>query len=134
MNPFSILLVDDDEIERIKFKKVCNDINITCTIEEANNGKKAMAILKEHKNFSIIVLDLQMPEMNGLELLEQLKKNEALYGIPIIIMSNSEDTSELRKCYQLGIAGYFTKPAKYSDYAKKVKSLLKYWTQNEFIN
>ena len=48
-------------------------------------------------------------------------------------MSNSEDNNEVKQCYDFGISGYFTKPAKYSKYAKKVKSLLKYWRQNELI-
>lgn len=135
MKPLSILLIDDDEIERLKFKKVCEEIRFNCCIQEAINGKQALDFLIDAKNvFNIIVLDLHMPIMNGLELLEIIKSNIRFKDIPIIIMSNSEDDSELKKCYHLGVSGYLTKPAKYSVYSKKVKSLLKYWKQNKFIN
>ena len=128
----SILLIDDDEIQRMKFKKVCKDLSFTCSIVEAVDGNQALEFLTAAENpFNIIVLDLHMPRMNGLELLEKLKFNVQFKNIPIIIMSNSEDESELKKCYDFGISGYFTKPAKYSKYSKKVKSLLKYWKQNE---
>ena len=134
MKSLSILLIDDDEIERIKFKKVCKDISFPCSIIEAVNGKEGLEfITAEKKAFNIIVLDLHMPKMNGLELLEKVKTNIKFKNIPIIIMSNSEDSDELKKCYDYGISGYFTKPAQYSKYAKKVKSVLKYWKQNELI-
>jgi CheY-like chemotaxis protein len=134
MKSLSILLIDDDKIERMKFKKVCKDISFHCVIEEAINGIQAIELLKDIKNsFNIIVLDLHMPGMDGLELLGKLKSNVRFNKIPIIIMSNSEDNNELKKCYDFGISGYFTKPAQFTKYSKRVKSLLKYWKRNEFI-
>ena len=134
MKSLSILLIDDDELERIKFKKVCKDINLACAIVEAVNGEQALGILNmPKKTFDIIILDLHMPKMSGLELLEILKSTIKFKNIPIIIMSNSEDDDELRKCYDFGVSGYFTKPAQYSKYSKKVKSLLNYWKRNELI-
>jgi CheY-like chemotaxis protein len=134
MKSLSILLIDDDEIERIKFLKVCKDINFPCSVVEAKNGKQALDFLNRIENtFNIIVLDLHMPKMNGLELLEKLKLNSKFKNTPIIIMSNSEDSAELQKCYDFGVSGYFTKPANFTKYSKKVKSVLKYWKQNEHI-
>ncbi|MEE9408404.1 MAG: response regulator [Polaribacter sp.] len=134
MKSLSILLIDDDEIERLKFKKVCKDIKFSCSIVEAVNGSEAFSFLNKIKNsFDIIVLDLHMPKMNGLELLMKIKLDRNFKNIPIVIMSNSEDDEELKKCYDIGVSGYFTKPAKYTKYAKKVKSLLKYWKQNKLI-
>lgn len=135
MKSLTILLVDDDEIERIKFKKVCNNNNCPCTIVEAVDGEQALGILKNGAHvFNIIILDLHMPKMNGLEFLGELKSNVKFKNIPIIVMSNSEDDSELRKCYDFGISGYFTKPVQYSKYSKKVHSLLNYWKRNELID
>ena len=100
MNFLSILLVDDDEIERMKFKKVCNDNNCRSKVVEAIDGKQALRILNnaEH-SFNIIIMDLHMPEMNGLDFLSNLKSNVKFRNIPIIVMSNSEDDKELKKCY-----------------------------------
>jgi len=135
MSSLSILLIDDDEIERMKFKKVCSDNNCTCKIVEAVDGKQALSILNKRVfSFNIIILDLHMPKMNGLEFLGNLKSNFKFKNIPIIVMSNSEEVEELKQCYDLGISGYFTKPVKYSKYSKKVQSLLNYWKRNELIN
>lgn len=135
MKSLSILLIDDDVIERMKFKKVCNDISFPCSIIEAEDGKQGLNLLNKIENrFNIIILDLHMPKMNGLEVLKVLKSKIEFKNIPIIIMSNSEDDNELKKCYDYGISGYFTKPAQFSKYAKKVKSLLNYWKRNELIN
>ncbi|WP_282071570.1 response regulator [Polaribacter atrinae] len=135
MNSLSILLVDDDEIERMKFKKVCCDYNCTSIIVEAINGKEALSILNKAKYlFNIIILDLHMPEMNGLDFLRNLKSNDKFKNIPIIIMSNSKDDTELKKCYDYGVSGYFTKPVQYSKYSQKVKSVLNYWKENKLID
>lgn len=135
MKSLSVLLIDDDELERMKFKKVCKDIDFPCAIVEAVNGEQAFSFLNASKDlFDIIILDLHMPVMCGLELLELLKTTIKFKSIPVIIMSNSEDDTELKKCYDLGISGFFTKPAQYSEYSKKVKSLLNYWKRNELIN
>lgn len=128
MKSLSILLIDDDEIERLKFKKVCNKFNSGNTISEAKNGEKALAILKSKlKSFDLIICDINMPRMNGLEFLKISKKDSNFKKIPIVIMSTSENKKDLKKCYDLGISGYFTKPLKYSEYIKKVTLLLNYW-------
>lgn len=135
MKSLSILLIDDDAIERMKFKKVCKDICFPGSIVEAINGKQALSFLNNKTNtFNFIILDLHMPEMNGLEFLEKIKSNFLLKNIPVIMMSNTDDINEQMKCYEFGVSGFFKKPAKYSKYFKKVKSLLRYWDQNEFID
>ncbi|WP_343328915.1 response regulator [Polaribacter staleyi] len=135
MKSLSILLIDDDELERMKFKKVCKDIHFPCSIIEAINGEQALNILNSSENtFNIIILDLHMPKMCGLELLKVLKTTIVFKHIPVIIMSNSEDDTELKKCYDFGVSGYFTKPVDYTKYFKKVKSLLNYWKRNELID
>ncbi|QXP68975.1 response regulator [Polaribacter sp. R2A056_3_33] len=134
MNFLSILLVDDDEIERMKFKKVCNDNNCRSKVVEAKDGKQALRILnKAEHSFNIIIMDLHMPEMNGLDFLSNLKSNVKFRNIPIIVMSNSEDDTELKICYDFGVSGFFTKPLQFSDYSKKVVSLLNYWKENKLI-
>ncbi|QXP64373.1 response regulator [Polaribacter sp. HaHaR_3_91] len=134
MNFLSILLVDDDEIERMKFKKVCNYNNCRSKVVEAKDGKQALRILnKAEHSFNIIIMDLHMPEMNGLDFLSNLKSNVKFRNIPIIVMSNSEDDTELKRCYDFGVSGFFTKPLQFSDYSKKVVSLLNYWKENKLI-
>ncbi len=135
MRSLSILLIDDDEIERMKFKQVCKKVNFSCSILEANNGNEALQYLNNLENsFDIVISDLQMPIMDGLELLKRVRNNNRLKSIPMIIMSNSQDENHLKECYKYGISGYFTKPESFSKYSKKVVSLLKYWKRNELIS
>ena len=128
MKSLSILLVDDDKIERLKFKKACKEINPNNMIFEAINGEAALSLLHQ-KNFSfdLIISDINMPRMDGFEFLSALKTNVKSKYIPVVIMSTSEHTEDLNKCYKLGISGYFSKPLQYSEYLKKVTSLLQYW-------
>lgn len=128
MKSLSILLVDDDKIERLKFKKVCQKINFESNIFEAKNGENALTLLANSKNsFDLIISDLNMPRMNGFEFLTALKKNPKFKNIPVVIMSTSDRKCDLERCYKLGISGYFTKPLKYTEYTNKVTSLLEYW-------
>ncbi len=134
MKPLKILLVDDDEIQRIKFKKVCKEIKSSNTVFEAENGENALTLLEDkNKPYDLIISDLNMPRMNGFELLLKLKKNDQYKNIPVVIMSTSNNPLDLKKCFDLGISGYFMKPLKYTEYAKKVISLLEYWGKSEVV-
>ncbi len=135
MKSLSILLIDDNEIERAKFQKVCKDVNFSCAVVEATSGEQALSYLNGFENtVNIIILDLHMPQMNGLRFLEKLKSNINYRNTPVVIMSNSDDYADLDKCYDYGIVGYINKPADFSAYSQKVKSLLKYWQQNVFVS
>ena len=135
MKSLSILLIDGDEIERVKFQKVCKDVNFPCFVIEATSGEQALSYLNGSENtVNVIVLDLHMPQMYCLHFLEKLKSNIKYRNTPVVIMSNSEDYADLDKCYDYGVVGYFNKPSDFAGYSKKVKSLLKYWLQNEFVS
>lgn len=133
MNSLLILLVDDDKIERLKFKKVCQKVGFECIIVEAINGENALILLENHKaSFDLIISDLNMPKMNGFEFLVALRNNSKFKYIPVVIMSTSESKNDLERCYQLNISGYFVKPLKYSEYINKVTCLLEYWEKARF--
>lgn len=124
----SILLVDDDKIERLKFQKVCKEINLNINVFEAKNGEIALKILQEENfAFDLIVSDLNMPRMDGFEFLSALKKRKKSKYIPVVVMSTSETKNDLKKSYELGVSGYFSKPLSYKEYLNKVSSLLEYW-------
>jgi len=104
-------------------------------ITEANNGEEALVILKEKGIIpDIIVLDLNMPKINGIEFLEILKKDDVLKYIPSIILTTSNNHKDVMDCYRIGIAGYLLKPLKYEEYTSRVKKLIEYWSTNELIS
>jgi CheY-like chemotaxis protein len=135
MKPLKILLIEDDTIEVMKFNRVLSNLSLQHAIQEANNGEEALEILNDNtKRPDIIVLDLNMPKLNGLEFLSILKKDNVLKYIPAIILTTSNNQKDLLECYKIGIAGYILKPLKYEDYIDRIEKLLAYWSCNELIS
>ncbi len=130
----TFLLIDDDEIERLKFARVLQKNGYSHNLIEANNGEVAMQYLENNEQLpDIIFLDLNMPKMNGLEFLKILKSNPKLQYTPVVILSTSNNHNDLKESYGIGAAGYIVKPLKYEDYARKIKCLIDYWDVNELI-
>lgn len=129
-----ILLIEDDAIEIMKLNRAVSTLISEPEIIEANNGEDALNILKERNIIpNIILLDLNMPKINGIEFLRILKDDEELKHIPTIILTTSDNKKDLLACYEIGIAGYITKPLKYQDYVTRIDVLLSYWSINELI-
>jgi DNA-binding NarL/FixJ family response regulator len=132
MRKLAILLIDDDQIERLKFKRVCQKNNFNHVILEAKNGEEAIDLLSnEDHSPDLILLDLNMPKMNGIEFLTKLKSMDRVAFIPIVIISSSNNFNDVKECYKIGIAGYIIKPLHYEDYSNRIVSLLSYWKMNE---
>jgi CheY-like chemotaxis protein len=131
----NILLIEDDAIEVMKFNRVLSTLNVKHKIVEANNGEEALTILKVKEVIpDIIVLDLNMPKINGIEFLKILKEDDYLKYIPSVILTTSNNRKDILECYKIGIAGYILKPLKYEDYVDKIKRLIEYWSANELIS
>ncbi|PQJ31624.1 response regulator [Nonlabens arenilitoris] len=129
-----VLLIEDDTIEVMKMHRALSTLNEKHTIVEANNGEMALSILEKKDQLpDIILLDLNMPKINGIEFLSILKKDDRLKYIPTIILTTSNNQRDLLACYNLGIAGYVLKPLKYEDYVEKISRLMSYWSINELF-
>ncbi|WP_340075141.1 response regulator [Leptobacterium sp. I13] len=127
-----ILFIEDDTIEVMKLNRVITSSGVNHKIIEAKNGEEALQVLKQKEKLPhIILLDLNMPKMNGIEFLQILKNDAVLKYIPTIVLTTSSNRQDIMECYKIGIAGYVLKPLKYEDYVKKLKSLLEYWSINE---
>ena len=131
-NTLKILIIEDDIIETMKFNRTISTLNLNVSITEATNGEEALKILKSDSQLpNIILLDLNMPKVNGIEFLTFLKNNTELNHIPTIILTTSSNKKDLITCYKLGISGYILKPLKYEEYINKIKTLIEYWLINE---
>ncbi|MBU2938166.1 response regulator [Lacinutrix sp. C3R15] len=129
-----ILLIEDDMIEIMKLNRTISTLKLDHTIIEANNGEDALQLLEQKDNLpDIILLDLNMPKINGIEFLSILKKDDVLKYIPTIILTTSNNQKDLLECYKIGVAGYVLKPLKYEEYVSKIEKLLSYWSINELI-
>jgi CheY-like chemotaxis protein len=131
----NILLIEDDAIEVMKFNRVLKTLGLNHKIIEANNGEEALSILKDKEIIpDIIILDLNMPKINGIEFLQILKEDDYLKFIPAIILTTSNNHKDVLECYKIGIAGYVLKPLKYEDYVERIRKMLEYWSTNELIS
>ncbi|MGB5370752.1 MAG: response regulator [Flavobacteriaceae bacterium] len=130
----NILFIEDDNIETMKLQRTVSKLQLKHEITEAKNGEEALNILKSNAQLpDIILLDLNMPRMSGIEFLKILKVDAVLRYLPTIILTTSQNRTDLLECYKIGIAGYVIKPLKYEDYESKLHKVLDYWTINELV-
>jgi len=127
-----ILLIEDNLIEIMKMKRTISFLKLDHTIYEAKNGEEALKNLEDKSEFpDIILLDLNMPKMSGIEFLTIIKEKDEFKHIPIIILTTSDNQKDLLECYRIGVSGYVLKPLKYDDYVNKIQDILVYWSMNE---
>jgi len=114
-----------------------------CALEETGNtiivmkdGREAVNYLKHQGEWidklnqpmpDLILLDLKMPNMNGKQVLKEVKGDKELKSIPIIMLTSSGLESDMKECYDLGANSYIVKPVTYSDFIKTVKEIPEYW-------
>lgn len=127
-----ILLIEDNRIEIMKMKRAISFLKLKHTIASETDGEAALRYLKKEALLpDIILLDLNMPKISGIEFLSLLKNDLKLHHIPIIILTTSDNKKDVTACYEIGVSGYILKPLKYEDYVKKIEITLAYWSTNE---
>lgn len=128
------MLIEDDTIEVMKLQRAIAKLEMPHEIIEAKNGEEALQILKDNNSLpDLILLDLNMPRINGLEFLKILKQDEFMRFLPVVILTTSSNRKDMLECYREGVAGYILKPLKYDDYVEKIRVVLNYWGTNELI-
>lgn len=136
--PFSILMADDDHDDQMLLNDAFDDVCLKSPLVFVNDGQELLDYLKQRGKFSelegqpqpgIILLDLNMPRMSGREALEQLKKDEELRKIPVIILTTSKREEDIQRSYQLGASSYIVKPVTFANMMAVAKSLSKYWME-----
>lgn len=132
----NILLVEDDEVDVMTVKRAFKKGNITSSLYIAGNGLEALAILRGTAEQPspipperrIILLDLNMPKMNGLEFLHELRADAAIKSIPVVVLTTSNEERDRVEAYNLNVAGYMLKPVTFSVFIELMVTLNKYWT------
>ncbi len=128
-----ILLVEDDLVDQMLFQRASKALGIRNRTYVAANGEEALRLLRNEDNEkpSLILLDLNMPKMNGLEFLKAVKNDAALKKIPVVVLTTSKEEKDIRESFSLGIAGYMVKPVDYSKFVEIVRTVYGYWTLSE---
>lgn len=128
-----ILLIEDDDVDAMTVRRALRELNVINPLERAENGEEGLAWLQDDENIipCIILLDLNMPVMNGVEFLKVVKQDEQLCKIPIIVLTTSQEERDKLNTFKLGIAGYMAKPVDYAQFVEVVKAINYYWTISE---
>ena len=129
-----ILLVDDNIGDVVLTKEALKGANFTNRVSIARNGFEALDFLRHTGKFAdaptpdLILLDINMPLKNGCEVLEEIRRDEELKLIPIVILTSSEAEDDIRRAYALGANCYVTKPADLDEMVKIVQAIDYFWT------
>ena len=128
----NVLLIEDNIIELMKMKRTVSFLKLEHQITEAKNAEVALEILEDNNVLpDLILLDLNMPKISGIEFLSILKNREEFSNIPTVILTTSNNQKDLEECYRIGVSGYILKPLKYDEYINKIEKVLSYWSINE---
>ncbi|MDJ0834978.1 MAG: response regulator [Acidobacteriota bacterium] len=128
-----ILLVEDNKIDIKNFQRACNRFGINNPVLITRHGEDALAFLHRDVPYqgaprpALILLDLNMPVMNGLELISVVKAEPELRSIPIVVITTSKEPRDREECYRLGVSGYITKPIEFSEFVQAVGTIYNYW-------
>lgn len=134
-----ILLVEDDDVDAENVLRAFKKNNISNPLHVSINGEDALDWLRRSGKFAkrhhprpgIILLDLNMPVMSGIEFLEIIKADEALKRIPVVILTSSWEESDREKCFALNVAGYIIKPVEFEKFVDAVNIIDRYWSLSE---
>ena len=126
----SILLVEDDEVDVMNVKRAFSKNNIKNELFVAGNGVEALDMLRNVINPlpKIIILDINMPKMNGIEFLKELRADENLKNISVFVMTTSNEDSDKINAYNLNVAGYILKPLSFEKFLSSVATLKNFWS------
>jgi CheY-like chemotaxis protein len=138
--PLHILLVEDDELDVMNVQRAFKKNNIANPLYIAGNGLEALDMLRGKPNAAgvvmprerrIILLDLNMPKMGGIEFLRELRADPELRAITVIVLTTSDEDRDKVDAYNLNVAGYILKPVTLSAFVEIMATLNKYWTVSE---
>lgn len=130
-----ILLVEDDQVDAMTVERAFRDLEINNELIHAVNGLDALDHLRDgSKEPSLILLDINMPRMNGIEFLRELKSNDRFKRIPVVVLTTSNDQKDKFETYDLGISGYMLKPIDYQAFVSLMREINNYWTLSEAPN
>lgn len=131
-----VLLVEDDDVDAMMVRRAVDDLEIAGPLIRVTNGEEALKHLRSQDNDKpcIILLDLNMPRMNGTEFLKVVKADDALKNIPIIVLTTSKEQCDIVGSFDLCVAGYIVKPVDYERFVQALKTIDLYWTLSELPN
>ena len=129
-----VLLVEDDEVDVMTVRRALRDLAVTNPLHLAGDGEEALHVLRDDGLLpGLILLDINMPRMNGIEFLREIKADPTLKRIPVVVLTTSKEESDRFEAFGLSVAGYMIKPADYQQFVELMRTINLYWTTCEAI-
>jgi CheY-like chemotaxis protein len=131
---FSLLVVDDDDVDFMNVKRALKKNDLSLPIDRAANGLEALEFLNQKFRASgtvdklVILLDLNMPKMNGIEFLQEMRNDPRFHTVPVIVLTTSDQQKDLEAAYNLNVAGYIVKPVEFQSFVETMKIVNGYWS------
>ena len=134
--PINILLVEDDEVDVMNVRRAFEKQHIANPLFVARNGIEGLEMLRNGMppGRRMVLLDLNMPKMNGIEFLREVRKDDALRSTSVVVLTTSNDDQDKVEAYDLNVAGYVLKPVTFSNFCDAMVTLDKYWSLVELPN
>jgi CheY-like chemotaxis protein len=131
-----ILLVEDDTVDAMAVKKAFEQLRIKNKLVIVTNGEEALEYLRNENNPKpqVILLDLNMPKMGGVEFMKIAKADDRLKRVPVVILTTSRAEQDRVATFHLGAAGYIMKPMEHDDFVEMMDKIYQYWELTLFPN
>ena len=136
-NSVEVLLVEDNTVDAELAIRELKKHNMANNLVHVKDGEEALAFIFGTGSFAgsrdisyppkVILLDIQMPKVNGIEVLERIKSDERTKAIPAVVLTSSKEDPDIQKCYKLGANSYIVKPVNFEGFAQAIKNLGFYW-------
>jgi len=124
-----ILLVEDDDIDAMTVRRTLGELGAPNPLDRVSDGERALRFLRDAANPrpGLILLDLNMPRMNGIEFLSELKRDLALRMIPVVVLTTSSEEGDRLAAFSNSVAGYMVKPVDYPQFVRVMRLIRDYW-------
>jgi len=125
-----ILLAEDDSVDAMTVKRALKDLKVTNRLVHVVDGEQALEYLRNESNKKpcLILLDLNMPKMNGIEFLKVAKADEMLKTIPVVVLTTSRQEQDIVESFELSVAGYMVKAVDYKKFVEVIRTIDLYWS------
>jgi CheY-like chemotaxis protein len=131
----NILLVEDDEVDVMNVRRAFAKNDIRNPLWVAGNGHEGLRMLRRGdvpRERRLVLLDLNLPRMNGIEFLRELRADPDLRPTPVVVLTTSDDERDRVNAYALNVAGYILKPLTFTSFVEVMAALNRYWTLVEY--
>lgn len=131
-----VMVLEDDKIAQLGLRKILTNLPFPIDLVLLENGREGLDYLIQHPEEmpDMVLLDINMPIMNGPEFLGQLRKGKQWQDLPVVVHTTSDNPADLLACRQFGIMGYFVKDIDYGRYRSNLENIMKYWKESKQKN